>query len=398
MRHVDDLPEIDFAAPEYQTAPFKMLADCARRWKIARSERGVELLDYDLCRHAIVDRKLGTGHPKLMDVLGLPEGRALDYKRASISYHNRGPRRRNLRIPVTKLMGPEASERFRKDIKHVITRVVDAIPTDTSVDMITHLCDPIPSAVYCYWTGAPFEYASYVARTSHTVQQVHTRDPQHTKNIVAGFEGLLDFVDERIKERRADLKDDLLSDLIRATDAGQLSESDLRNWVVKLAEANTDNSSHQIGIALIELASRPDVWARLGKDPSLVPAAVREVMRFHPRSISTSREVMEDMEIEGTLLPEGTPVFANIGAAHWDARHYADPERFDIDRTDEPPHLNFGGGIFSCVGRYAVTMEVEEVISLLAQRHPNLALKKTGFSHSPIFTSVSDLEVVLDGV
>ena len=148
---------------------------------------------------------------------------------------------------------------------------------------------------------------------------------------------------------------------------------------------------------MVELASRPDVWARLGQDPSLVPAAVREVMRFHPRSISTSREVMEDMEIEGTLLPKGTPVFANIGAAHWDARHYAAPDRFDIDRTDEPPHLNFGGGIFSCVGRYAVTMEVEEVISLLAQRHPNLRLDKTGFSHSPIFTSVSALEVTLNG-
>lgn len=396
MRHIDDLPEIDFTAPEYQTTPFKMLSECARRWKIARSARGIELLDYDLCRHAIVDRRLGTGHPKLMDVLGLPEGRALDYKRASISYHNRGPRRRNLRIPVTKLMGPEASERFRKDIKHVITRVVDAIPTDTSVDFITALCDPIPSAVYCYWTGAPFDYASYVARTSHTVQQVHTRNPAHTNDIVAAFESLLDFVDERIKERRADMKDDLLSDLIRATDAGQLSEADLRNWVVKLAEANTDNSSHQIGIALVELASRPDVWARLGADPSLVPAAVREVMRFHPRSISTSREVMEDMEIEGTILPKGTPVFANIGAAHWDARHYASPDQFNIDRTDEPPHLNFGGGIFSCVGRYAVTMEVEEVISMLAQRHPNLKLGKTGFSYSPLFTSVSQLDVTLE--
>ena len=396
MQQIDDLPEINFAAPEYQTNPFEMLSDCARRWKIARSARGVELLDYDLCRQAIVDRRLGTGHPKLMDVLGLPEGRALDYKRASISCHNRGPRRRNLRMPVTKLMGPEASERFRNDIKHVITRVVDAIPTDTSVDLISRLCDPIPSAVYCYWTGAPFEDATYVARTSHTVQQVHTRNPEHTDDIVAAFESLLDYVDERIRERRADMGDDLLSDLIRATDAGQLSEDDLRNWVVKLAEANTDNSSHQIGISLVELASRPDVWARLGDDPTLVPAAVREVMRFHPRSISTSREVMEDMEIEGTVLPKGTPVFANIGAAHWDARHYPDPEKFDIDRTEEPPHLNFGGGIFSCIGRYAVTMEVEEVIGLLARRHPNLSLDKTGFSYSPLFTSVSQLDVTLD--
>ncbi|MEP6267071.1 MAG: hypothetical protein ABJ139_07030, partial [Paracoccaceae bacterium] len=250
MRQVDDLPKIDFAAAEYQTRPFAMLAECAQRWKIARSERGVELLDYDLCRQAIVDRRLGTGHPKLMDVLGLPEGRALEYKRDSISCHNRGPRRRNLRIPVTKLMGPDASERFREDIKTVITRVVDALPTQTTVDLISNLCDPIPSAVYCYWTGAPFEDASYVARTSHTVQQVHTRNPEHTNDIVAAFESLLDYVDGRITNRRANMGDDLLSDLIRATDAGHLSEADLRNWVVKLAEANTDNSSHQIGIAL----------------------------------------------------------------------------------------------------------------------------------------------------
>ena len=293
-------------------------------------------------------------------------------------------------------MGPEASERFRADIKHVITRVADAIPTDRPVDLISKLCDPIPSAVYCYWTGGPFEDAAYVARTSHTVQQVHTRNPEHTNDIVAAFESLLDYVEARIEERRVDMGDDLLSDLIRATDAGQLSDADLRNWVVKLAEANTDNSSHQIGIALIELASRPEVWARLGADPSLVPAAVREVMRFHPRSISTSREVMEDMEIEGTALPKGTPVFANIGAAHWDARHYPNPEKFDINRKNEPPHLNFGGGIFSCVGRFAVTMEVEEIIALLARRYPNLKLNKTAFSYSPLFTSVSQLDVTLD--
>jgi cytochrome P450 len=396
MREIDDLPEIDFMAPEYQAGPFEMLSDCAQRWKIARSSRGVEILDYELCRQAIVDRRLGTGHPKLMSVLGLPEGRALDYKRNSISCHNRGPRRRDLRVPVTKLMGPEASERFRTDIRHVITRVVDSLPTDSPVDLIPRLCDPIPSAVYCYWTGAPFEDASYVAKTSHTVQKVHTRNPEHTDDIVSAFESLLDYVDERIRARRADMGDDLLSDLIRATDAGQLSEDDLRNWIVKLAEANTDNSSHQIGIALIELASRPEIWARLGADPSLVPAAIREVMRFHPRSISTSREVMEDMEIEGTMLPKGTPVFANIGAAHWDGRYYPNPDRFDMDRKDQPPHLNFGGGIFSCVGRFAVTMEVEEVITLLTCRHPNFQLSQTAFSHSPMFTSVSHLEAVLD--
>ena len=394
--HLMDLPELDFTSPDYAARPFEVLADWARRWKIARSARGVELLDYDLCRKAIIDRRLGTGHPKLMNVLGLPEGRPLDYKRNSISFFNRGDRRRDLRRPVTKLMDETSVEGFRADIKATVRRVVDALPTDRSVDLIETLCDPIPSAVYCYWIGAPFEDAGFVARTSHTVQKVHTRNPDHTPAIVEAFESLIDYVDKHIAARRNNLGDDLLSNMIRAEQAGQLSADDLRNWVIKLAEANTDNSSHQIALAVAELASRPDIWGRLHADPSLAPRAVREVMRFHPRTISTSREVMEEHEIAGVTLPKGTPVFANIGATHWDDRYYANPQEFDIDRTDEPPHMNFGGGVFSCIGRFAVTAEVEEVIALLAARHPNLQIEAVEYDHSPMFSSVAKLTATLD--
>lgn len=391
MRQISDLPELDFTSAEYERAPFQTLAACGQQWDVARSTRGVELLDYDLCRKAVLDRQLGTGHPKLMDVLGLPEGRPLDYKRNSISFHNRGARRRDLRLPLTRLMGPEGTERFRSEVNAVVERVIEAIPNGESVDLIEALCDPTPSAVYCYWIGAPFEDAAFVARTSHSVQKVHTRNPDFAEEIITAFEALIDFAEARIAQCRAAPGDNLLTDLIKAEAAGQLDGDDLRNWVIKLAEANTDNSSHQIGIAVIELASRPEVWARLGKDPSLVPAAVREVMRYHPRTISTSREAMEDMEIAGVAIPKGTPVFANIGATHWDGRYYSDPARFDIDRVEEPPHLNFGGGIFSCIGRYAVTMEVEQVIAHLATRYPNLAVEDHGFTHSPMFTSVSRL-------
>lgn len=388
---IADLPELDFGDAAYRDRPFPVLSDWARRWSVARSARGVELLDYDLCRKAIVDRNLGTGHPNLIHLLGLPEGRPLDYKRNSISFYNRGDRRRDLRRPLTKLMSEESADAFRPNLRDVITRVIDDIPEDRAVDLISALCDRIPSAVYCYWVGAPIEDAEFVARTSHTVQQVHTRDPAHTPAVVAAFDALIDYVDARIADRRANPGDDLLSDLIRAEEAGALGADDLRNWVIKLAEANTDNSSHQIAIAIIELASRPDVWARLRDEPEMVAPAVREVMRYHPRSISTSREVLSDTEIAGVALPAGTPVFANIGATHWNAEYYAEPARFDIDRTDEPLHLNFGGGVFSCIGRFIVTAEVEETIALLTARYPDLALERTGFAHSPMFTSVTEL-------
>ncbi|MGI9394126.1 MAG: cytochrome P450 [Boseongicola sp.] len=397
MNSIADLPWIDFEAPNYLADPLPTLAGYAARFKLGRSGRGIEIFDYDLCRDTILSRNFGTGHPRLMDLLGLPEGPALNYKRNSISFHNRGETRRRLRRPLTSLMGAEGSERFRTDIKHVVNSTFDEIARKEPVDLITELCDRIPSRVYCYWIGAPVEDADFVSRTSHMVQQVHTRDPETADEVTAGFEDLLVYVDRRIEDVRTSPGDNLLSDLIRATDAGYLADDELRNWVVKLAEANTDNSSHQIAIAVIELASRPDIWSALGRDPSLVPQALREVMRFHPRSLSTSRETLEDVELDGVQIPRGEAIFPNIGAAHWNPNYFPDPERFDIDRPEKPAHLNFGGGIFSCIGRFAVTIEIEEVIAYMATHFPSLRIKKSAFSHSPMFTSVTALEAVLDG-
>lgn len=395
MAALAELSELDFESRAYRKEPFKTLSEWARKWKVARSSRGVEVLDHELCRFAIIDRRLGTGHPKLMHLLGLPEGEVLDYKRNSISFHNRGPRRRKLRAPIMRLLGSEASERFRKDVRQVVNRAVSNLPIGEPVDLVKSLCDQIPSGVYCRWVNAPLNDADFVGRTSHIVQQVHTRDPDRTGEIVEGFRRLLDYIDERIAAARTNLGDDLISDLVRATDSGELSHRELRDWLVKLAEANTDNTSHQIGIAIIELASRSNLWKSIGRRPRLVPAAVRETMRYRPRSISTSREALEDMEIGGHAVPKGTPVFANIGAAHWDPAIYPEPQQFDINRPRSPEHLNFGGGIFSCVGRFIATMEVEETITALALDFPDMRIEEAEFEHSPMFTSVKRLEATL---
>ena len=397
MRSMSDLPEIDFGAADYLAAPLPTLAGFAQKFKLGKSKRGIEIFDYDMCRDTILNRSFGTGHPRLMDVLGLPEGPALNYKRQSISFHNRGETRRRLRVPITTLMGPQGSERFRTDIKHVVKVTFDEIERKEPINLITNLCDHIPSRVYCYWIDAPMEDSEFVSKTSHIVQKVHTRDPKTTSQVTKGFEELLEYVDRRVAITRQNLGDNLLSDLIRATNAGHLSENELRNWVVKMAEANTDNSSHQIAIAVIELASRPEVWANLGKNTSLVPQALREVMRYHPRSLSTSREALEDVVMDGIQIPKGEAIFPNIGAAHWNPNYFPNPDVFDIYRPDKPTHLNFGGGIFSCIGRFAVTIEIEEVIAYMVTNFPNLKLTKSEFSHDPMFTSVSKLEAILNG-
>ena len=396
MKTMAELPEIDFKSKEYLSSPLETLAEYAKLFKVGQSERGVEILDYNLCRDTILDRRFGTGHPKLMKVLGMSDGPALNYKKNSISFHDRGETRRKLRIPLTQLMGPSGSERFRVDIKKVVESTFNDISENMNVDLIEVLCDQIPSKVYCYWLDAPQKDAEFVSRTSHIVQQVHTRDPATARDVSVGFEALLTYVDDRIEHSRRNLGDNLISDLIRATDGGYLTNDELRNWVVKLAEANTDNSSHQIAIAIIELSSRPEIWKTLGRDNTLVPQALREVMRYHPRSLSTSRETLENVNLDGYLIPRGEAVFPNIGAAHWNPSYFPAPEKFDINRPDKPTHLNFGGGIFSCIGRFAVTIEIEEVISFMVSNFPNFKIIESAFSHSPMFTSVSTLKGCLN--
>ena len=175
MTVISDLPEIDFSAPHYRKAPLSTLAGYAKQFKLARSGRGVEILDYDLCRDAIVNRRFGTAHPGLMALLGMPEGPALHYKRHSISFHNRGETRRRLRVPLTTLMSPKSSEQFRTGIRQVVHETLASLPRDRPIDLIAALCDPIPSRVYCYWVDAPMADADFIARSSHIVQQVRSR-------------------------------------------------------------------------------------------------------------------------------------------------------------------------------------------------------------------------------
>ena len=100
----------------------------------------------------------------------------------------------------------------------------------------------------------------------------------------------------------------------------------------------------------------------------------------------------DNIDVAGIPTTAACPAYAiTIDGQETDRFIEREPERFDIDRTEEPPHLNFGGGIFSCIGRYAVTMEVEQVIARLAAEFPRLKIEDSRFSHSPMFTSVDAL-------
>ena len=394
MQDINELPYLDYNDPAYRRDPFVWLAERAAETKVARSDRGVEFLDYDLCRGFLLERSLGTDHGNLVEHMGLPEGRALDFKRRMILTQNRGDTRKRLRTALTNLIGPAQAEHMRKDFRKVIEDLIDALPKGR-VNLKRDFSDLVPAGVYCNWVARPLSDARFVADSSENVLAIFRRDPSLTPNIVATYDRLFAYARDRIAERRANMGDDFISQLIRVQEAGGLSPDELEDFAVMLIEASTDNTSHQISIAVDRLTQMPEIWTRIAEGNADVDALIREVMRLWPRSISTSRTALWDTDYGGVSLPKGTSVFASFGAAHRQADKFTHPHSFDPTREARPMHMNFGGGAFGCLGQFVASIEVSEAISALAKRFPTLRPHQVVGDYTAMFQSISELQVDL---
>ena len=141
-------------------------------------------------------------------------------------------------------------------------------------------------------------------------------------------------------------------------------------------------------------ARHPDQWGEVVADPSLVPNAVEEILRYWPPSQYQGRFSLQDVTLHGVTLPAGHPVLLITGAATRDERAFDDPDRFDIHR---PPGLaiGFGHGIHSCLGAALARLECRIAVAELARRWPRYRVDEAGlrrvhmsnvagFSHVPV--------------
>jgi hypothetical protein len=137
--------------------------------------------------------------------------------------------------------------------------------------------------------------------------------------------------------------------------------------------AGHETTTNLIGNGLLALHRSPDQWRRLKDDPSLVPGAVEELLRFDSSVQMTGRVTNTEVEIGGVALPAGESVIMLLGAANRDPAQYADPDRLDVGRQNVRP-MSFGGGIHHCLGAQLARLEAELVFSALVERLPSLEL------------------------
>jgi cytochrome P450 len=191
---------------------------------------------------------------------------------------------------------------------------------------------------------------------------------------VSGRRALADYFRELIAERRAAPRDDMLSALIVAEEAGDtLNEEELLATCILLLVAGHETTVNLIGNGTLALLRHPAELRKLRDNPGLIGTAVEELLRFDGPVQRTARIPSEDITIGGQTIGKGELVMPFLGAADRDPTQFPDPDRLDITRADNR-HIAFGMGIHFCLGAPLARMEGQIAINTLLARLPKLAL------------------------
>jgi cytochrome P450 len=289
------------------------------------------------------------------------------------------PDHTRLRGLVSKAFTPRALEKLRPGIQQIVDGLLDEAAGRGSMDLIEEFAYPLPVRVICEMLGVPVQdherfkaWGLDIARGLDAIML--PPDSPVGQRSVSGRRALAEYFRELIAERRAAPREDMLSALIAAEEAGdKLNEEELLATCILLLVAGHETTVNLIGNGTLALLRHPDQLRKLRESPGLIGTAVEELLRFDGPVQRTARIPSEDITIGGQTIGKGEMVMPFLGAADRDPTQFPDPDRLDISRTDNR-HIAFGMGIHFCLGAPLARMEGQIAINTLLARLPRLAL------------------------
>jgi cytochrome P450 len=187
---------------------------------------------------------------------------------------------------------------------------------------------------------------------------------------------LFTYVEDFVRGRADDLRDDYTSDLlrIREEDEDALSLEEVTSIIYSLTFAGHETTTNLIANGLRQLLTRREAWNELREDPDLIENAVEEMLRFDTSVSAWRRMATRPIEISGVEVPEEARLLLLLASANRDEEQFDEPDVFDIHRENAGKHLAFSQGIHYCLGAALARLEAGIAFKLLTARMPDLRL------------------------
>lgn len=353
------------------------------------------LTTYGDCSQALRDPRLGRAPQDVESQLSgnrRPRGRQM---RPSMLFLN-PPEHTRQRKLVNRGFTPRRVEGLRPHIEELTDECLDRLADAGAGDVMDLLAFPLPVAVIGELIGVPREEQAQFRDVAQelTIGLDPILSDEQLDRVESAREYFRSYFLDLAAQRRAEPREDLMTLLVQAEEAGDiLDEDEIMSVVILLFAAGFETTTNLIGSGLLALLRNPAELARLRADRSLLPSAAEEMLRYESPVQVNGRYALEDTEINGMPVAAGQSVVTFLGAGNRDPQQFGDPDRFDVGRDDGAP-LSFGGGIHYCLGAALARLEAQVVFDRLLDRFADLELlEEPTFRPSVTLRGVEALQV-----
>ncbi|MFD5831808.1 cytochrome P450 [Lentzea sp. NPDC060358] len=280
-----------------------------------------------------------------------------------------GRRHRDLRAAVADPFSPRVMSRLEDRIRAIATELIDGLDP-AGFDLVRQVARPLPTRVICDLLGLE---VSAEAKMAGWLEKWY--EDSATTNTVPPQEEMARFFADEIDRQRSDPADGLIAELVAVqargyeVDGRPMSDRDLVGYCAMLLAAGVDTTFASIPNAVLFLTEFGH-WDELRRDPSLIPGAVEETMRWYPVFPGVRRLAVRDVVLGGQEIAAGQWVTAWLSSANRDPERYPSPDVFDIRRRSRI--MTFGHGAHHCLGAGLARLEKRVVLEEMVARLPLL--------------------------
>ncbi|WP_018680592.1 cytochrome P450 [Actinokineospora enzanensis] len=367
------------AGAEYVADPYPWLRELRAAGPVVPTEAGFWLVP----RYR--DVVAGLRDPRLSCELGrLPayadyfQARGIDDRFPPPLNALDAPDHTRLRAAMSKEFVPQAVDRMIPTIDRAARSVVDSLPDEGEIDLVSTVSYPVPIAIIGALFDLPDEDLPTLARWSRAFGSASDPDvllgpAQVTAAADATREAGEYF--GRLVGRRRRGGDDLLARWLAGSRAERtLTVAETLVNGVFLLMVGHHNTVSLISNGMLALLRAPRQLDRLRSDPSLMDSAVHELLRYDSPVQTATRATVEPYEVDGVVIPSGHPILFLLGSANRDETTFPSPDRLDLARPDANRNLGFGRGAHACVGGYMARLETAATLRALLARYRTIEI------------------------